>query len=428
MPQPVAVPNPHDIARLRLSNGVTLLARHNPSSPSIVIAGLLPIGSLCDPAGQEGLAEMTSAMLMTGTARYDEERLYERLEYAGADFGYANSTEVTAFSGKALSEDFDLLLETLTETLFTPAFPQKHIERLRVDWFSYLRERLYEAGEVASLHLRRRLYGDHPYHRDGNGSLESARRLTRQAVLDFHRQRFGPPGCIVAVVGGLPPQEALERAARALEGWRNPGQPPPPQVPQQVPPPADTAPQRIPVPDARQTVIAVGAAGLPVTHPDYLALQVAHDILTGFGMQGRLGRVLREEHNLVYSIGGGLAALNGPGGWYFSCAAAPHNASCTLELLYAELERFRSQPVSARELDDSISGILGAEAFRFAGNYGVALSLLELERLGRPLDFYARLPHLVRAVTAEDVQRVAQALLAPERLAAVMAVPAEDAG
>jgi len=427
MPHPAAVPNPHDIARLRLPNGITLLARHNPSSPSIVLTGILPIGSLCDPPGQEGLAEMTSATLMSGTARYDEERLYERLEFAGANFGYTNSMELTAFRGKALSEDFDLLLETLTETLFTPAFPRKHIDRLRVDWFSYLQERLYEISEVAFLHLRRRLYGSHPYHRDGNGSLESAQRISRQTVLNFHRQRFGPQGCIIAVVGGIPPQEALERTARALEDWRNPAQPPPPQVPLQVPPPADTAPQRIPVPDARRSVVAVGATGLPVSHPDHLSLQVANDILTSFGMQGRLGQVLREEHNLVYSVNGGLTGLNGPGAWTFSCTTAPQNAPRALELLYAELERLRSQPVSPQELDDSISGILGAEAFRFSGNYGVALSLLELERLGHPLDFYARLPGLVRAITAEDVQRVAYTLLAPERLAAVVAVPADNA-
>ncbi len=428
MPQRTAIPNPQDIFRRQLPNGITFLARHNPHSASFVLAGYMPTGSLCDPPGREGLAEMTASLLMTGTQQHDEAQLYERLESAAAHLGYNNSTEFTAFSGQALTEDYDLLLETLAETLCAPAFPQKHLERIRVEWLAYLRERRYAAGEMAGLHLRQALYGTHPYRRDGNGTFESIQAIRRQEARAFHERWYAPQGCVIAVAGGIPPREAYARLTRALEGWQNPKYRPRPQAPASVPLPADTAPRYLSIPDARQAVIAVGGVIVPATHPDYLPLVVARDILAGFGLQGRLGRRLREERALVYSVSSGLNNMRGPGMWSFTCATAPENAVQALEALHAELARFRQAPVSAEELQDSISSILGAEAFRFADNGGVASSLLELARFAYPLDYYTRLPDLVRAVSAEDVLRVAQTYLAPQRLVSVVARPAEAQG
>ncbi|RMF40075.1 MAG: insulinase family protein, partial [Anaerolineae bacterium] len=257
MPDRIATPNPHDIFRRQLPNGITFLARHNPYSASLVLAGYMPIGSLCDPEGMEGLAEMTASLLMTGTQAHDEMQLYERLESVGAHFGYNNSTEMTLFGGQGLREDYDLLLETLAETLCTPAFPKKHLERMRVEWLAYLRERRYSAGEMVGLRVRQALYAGHPYHRDGNGSLESVQTIHRQAIQDFHNRWYAPQGCVIAVTGGIQPQEAFERLARTLEGWQNPEYQPRPRVPATAPLPADTAPQYLSIPDARQAVVAV---------------------------------------------------------------------------------------------------------------------------------------------------------------------------
>jgi zinc protease len=140
-------------------------------------------------------------------------------------------------------------------------------------------------------------------------------------------------------------------------------------------------------------------------------------VLGQFGMMGRIGDVVREQSGLAYYAYSSLSAGYGPGTWEVSAGVNPSNVEKTIELVYAELQRFVEQGVSREEMADSQDNFVGRLPLSLESNSGVAGSLLNIERYGLGLDHYLRYESLVRAVTPEQVVETARKYLDPERLA-----------
>src|SRR5262245_14862144 len=130
-PSMPSLPGPEDIHREVLPNGITVLSRANFNSPSVVINGYLPAGSLFDADEKLGLADFAASALMRGTAKHDFDGLYNELEAVGAGLGFDSGIHTTGFHGRSLVEDLPLLLDLLSETLRQPTFPEVEIEKLR---------------------------------------------------------------------------------------------------------------------------------------------------------------------------------------------------------------------------------------------------------------------------------------------------------
>ncbi len=422
----MTIPGPDDITRTTLENGITVLVRSNFASQSVVLSGFLHAGSLYDPAEKLGLAQFTASMLMRGTARHTFDGLFDLLEANGARLGYRGHTHTTGFSGKALAEDLPLLLNVLAETLFTPTFPADEMEKLRAQWLTSLALRAQDTAEMAELAFDRLVYRDHPYARPDDGYPETIQAITRDDVAAFHQTHYGPRGMVIAVVGAVAPQEAIEAISQALGGWQNPSQPEPPALPP-VSPLETTVRADVPIAGKSQADIVVGAAGPARTADDYIPAMVGNTILGRFGLMGRIGDAVREQAGLAYYAYSALQGGYGPGPWEVNAGVAPQNVEKALELIIAEIRRFVTEPVSAEELADAQAGIVGSLPLSFESNQGVAGALLTMERHGLGLDYYRRLPDLVRGVTPEAILQAAQHYLDPDRLAIGVAGPPAEA-
>ena len=97
------LPHAGNILRTSFNNGSTLLAWHNSTSPAVVIQGLLPPGTVADTPGQYGLANLTTAMLMTGTQKHDFQALHEKIESLGASIHVQSGKLMTSFCPAMLS-------------------------------------------------------------------------------------------------------------------------------------------------------------------------------------------------------------------------------------------------------------------------------------------------------------------------------------
>lgn len=425
-PQPPAssgsLPGPDDITRAELPNGLVVLSRQNSNSPSVAISGYLLAGGLLDPDEKLGLADFTSAALMRGTARRAFQEIYDTLESAGASLGYDSGAHTTGFGGKALAEDLDLLLELLAETLRQPAFPAEHVERLRAQLLAGLAIRAQDTAEMASLAFDRLVYAGHPYSRPEDGYPETIQAITRDDLAEYHRLSFGPRGMVIAIVGAVEPQRAVERVAHFLGDWSNPNQVQAAPLPD-LPPLAGLRQETVKLPGKYQSDIVLGVAGPPRRSPDFLAASLGNNILGQFGMMGRIGDSVREKAGLAYyassSLGGGI----GPGPWRVSAGVDPANVEKAIDLIRQEIARFTSEPVSPEELSDSQANFIGRLPLTLESNHGVAGALLSLERYGLGLDYYRRYAGLVQAVAVDEVLAAAGRYLHPERLGIAVAGP-----
>ena len=415
-----SLPGPEDITRLTLPNGISVLARANFNSPSVVIGGYLSCGSLFDTDEKLGLADFTALSLMRGTETRDFQKIFDALESAGANLSLSAGAHTAGFTGRSLSEDLPLLLGLLEDVLRRPVFPVEQIERLRAQLLTGLAQRAQDTAAMASLTFDQIVFDGHPYARPDEGWPETIRAITRADLADFHRQKYGPRGMVLVVVGAVAPKIAVEQVTKALGDWTNPAQPEPPALPP-LKPLKKTVTRKVKIPGKSQADLVIGTTGPYRKDPAYIAASLGNSALGQFGLGGRIGDMVREKSGLAYYAYSSLNAGIGPGSWDVSAGVNPGNVQKARDLICKEIALFAKKGVTSEELTDSQSNFIGRLPLSLESNAGVVNALLNIERYDLGLDYYRRYPDLVRAVTIEDVLAVARKYLHPDKLAIAIA-------
>ena len=415
---------PETIHRVRTANDITILVRPNPSAPVVVLEGCLRAGSVDESAEKAGLASFTSSLLSRGSANYDFDRYNEAVESVGASVGVGGGTHITDFGSESLVEDFPLMVEILADILQRPTFPPEHIERVRGQWLVRLQEREQSTRSVSYRRFNEMIYGDHPYGLSTSGYIETIQEISRDDVVGFHQDHYRPNQAIVVVSGDVEPQAVVALLESHFGGWRTGAEPPSPA--DTIPPvagPNGVQRKSVAMPGKVQTDVVVGCLAIARTHPDYYAVQVANNILGQFGMMGRLGENVRERQGLAYYCSSALDADIGIGPWVAFAGVNPQNVDQAIDSILHEFERIGQEPVSDEELSDSIANMTGTLPLRLETNDGVASILLNMEWFGLGLDYLQTYPERIRAITKEDVQRVAAAYLRTDSYTLVTAGP-----
>lgn len=415
---------PENIHRVQTANGITILVRPNPSAPVAVLEGCLHAGSVNVPAEKAGLASFTASLASRGSAHYDFESYNEAVESVGASISVGGGSHVTHFGSESLAEDFPLMVEMLADILRRPTFPAEHIERVRGQWLVRLQEREQSTRSVSYRRFNEAIYGDHPYALSTSGYVETIQEISRNDVVDFHRTQYRPNQAIVVVSGDVVPEEVVALLDSCFGDWT-----PSPETLASgngVPPvtrATGVQSKDVAMPGKVQTDVVVGCLAVARSDPDYYAVQVANNILGQFGMMGRLGETVREQQGLAYYSYSALDADIAVGPWVAFAGVNPQNVDQAVDSILHEFDRMGQELVSDEELDDSIANMTGTLPLRIETNDGVASILLNMEWFGLGLDYLQTYPVRIRAISKEDVQRVAAEYLRTDAYTLVTAGP-----
>ena len=417
-----SLPGPKDIAREVLPNGITVLTRSNFNSPSVVIAGYFEAGALFDPDEKLGLAEYTTIGLMRGTKKRSFDQIYSALETVGASLGFNTGVHKSGFNGRSLAEDLPLLLDLLSEALRTPVFPKAEMEKLRAQLLTGLAIRAEDTSDMASMAFDKILFKDHPYSRPEDGYPETIQRIKRDDLVKFHQAHYGPRGMVIAIVGGVKPEEAIRQVQRALGGWQVKAQKETPALPP-LKLLKKTVIKHHRIAGKSQSDLIMGTNGPMRRDHEFMPASIGNNILGQFGMMGRIGDVVREKSGLAYYAYSSLSAGLGPGSWEVSAGVNPQNVKKASDLILDELKRFVQEGVTPDEITDTKANFTGRLPLSLESNGGVANALLNIERHNLGLDYYQLYADLVNEVTADDVLNTARKFINPDRLAVAVAGP-----
>lgn len=415
-----ALPGPEDVGRQELPNGIVILARENFTTPSVVLSGYVAAGAIQTNGQRAGLADLTAAAMMRGTEGRSFRDIFEAIESIGANLGLTANEHTTTFQGKALSEELPLLIDLLSDILRRPVFPTKEVSRLRAEALTDLAVRDQDTGALAEMAFDELAYPGHPYSIPVEGYRETVRELGASHLRAFHRKNFGPRGMLIAVVGAVPSQGAIDAVVSAFAEWRNPRQ----AVDVDLPPvskPDGLVRRNVHLPGKSQCDVIVGVPGPSRFDPGFLAAALGNNILGRFGLMGRIGEALRSKAGLAYYAMSKLAAGPGPAPWEVSAGVDPRNVERAIDLIRKEIQRFITRRVTDEELTDNQAQFIGRLPLQLEANEGVAVSLVHAERYGLGLDYYRRFPDLIAAVTRDQVLEAAQRFLDPDRLAIAVA-------
>lgn len=419
------LPGPETIQRVRLPNGITLLCYNNPHVSSVNLVGLLEGGSALDPQDKLGLGHFTAGMLTRGTSRRSFNAFHQELEERGASLSFSSGANHTSFHGKGLAEDIEILFDLASDGLREPSFSQEYFERLRAQLLAGLALRDQDTGEAASLLFDGNLFPCHPYGRPEDGYVATIQAITREDVIQFHREHYNPQDMLLVVAGAIQPNSVQELAEQYFGSWASPtrkefSMPPIPEQPGQI------IRKHCFIEEKSQVDLILGSLGPNRTSADFHAVYLGNNILGQFGLMGRIGESVRSRSGLAYYASSSVSAWSDCGTWEFNAGTNPENLEKAIELIRTEIKRFVSSSVTQEELDDSQSNLIGRLPLSLESNAGVANAILSMERFQLGLDYYQRYAKLLRAVSADDILTAAQKYLDPDRLVIASAGPGHD--
>jgi zinc protease len=410
-----SLPAPDNVTRVELPNGITVLARENFTSPSVIVDGMLYAGGLLDPDDKVGLASFHSQMLTRGTEHYTFDQLYEEIEGIAASLDTSSSGHTSSFNTKSLAEDLPTMLKLLTEVLRRPTFPAEHVEKVRGEILTSLQSLQQNTRRMASRVFHELAYPDHPYHRSLNGIPETVAAITQNDLASF-QQHLGPKGTVITIVGAVKALDAVKMVEDALGDWNNPEQSSKVTVA-----PAEKINEIrrkfTSIPGKSQSDIVLGCVGPTRSASDFQAARMANSIFGVFGMYGRLGDAVRESEGLAYYSFSSLDGGFGPGPWRVNAGVAPKNVHRAVEIIREEMRRLVSEPVTQEELDDNKSFFKGQLVLSLETNEGVAGSLMNMEKYDLGLDYLLKYADMIDSLTISQVQAAAAKYLDPDAFA-----------
>ena len=411
--------------RVVLPNGLTVIIEENHANKTVALDGLVRAGSMFEPTGKYGVAGLTAEMLGRGTTTKSALQLALTLESVGASVGIGGGTEAANLSGHSRSEDFGLVLTTLADELRHPAFPADQLEKLRAQSLSGLEDARQDtggtggAGTQAEIAFAQAIYPKgHPYWEPTLDESEAAvKAVTRADLVSFYQTYYRPDTTVLVIVGDVNTTDTLKQIQSAFGDWEKPATPAPAVTIADVPAPAKApAPQEIVLPDAPQTSLLFGYnGGLKRTDPDFYAAQIMNYILGGDTFGSRLGKTIRDQNGLAYSVYSSIDAQHGSGPYQIFVGANPKNANKALGLLRQILSQVRQYGLTPDEVTQAKQYLTGEYPLRLETNGGVASQLLVAEDYGLGLDYIQKRADYYNAVTPAQVNAAVQKYLRPDQ-------------
>lgn len=412
-----------NVVKRSLPNGLTLLLceRHNVATLSVEISVLA--GSRFEPEGTAGLASLTGRLLAEGTASRSAEEIALTIESVGGSLDSGTGTEGAAITASTLSEDIGLALELSADVLQHPAFDEVRVAHERERVISEIRSAKDLPRTVLDWKFNELIYGTHPLHRPSVGYEDSVTKITREQIIEFHREFFVPGNCSVSLVGDFETESVIRKLEEIFGTWVAPAvkYPDIPEIQRQSVPIQEFMEMK-----KEQTNIYVGHLGIRRSNPDYYALSVL-DVILGSapGFTSRIPKRLRDEQGLAYSTYANITNSAGldPGRFVAYIGTSPANRQRAVDGIFEEIRSIVDHSVAEDELRDAKQYLTGSFVFHFQTHSQIAHFMVLAERYGLGFDYVKKYPGLINSVTGEDIARVAKTYLHPEAATLVVVGP-----
>ncbi len=407
-------------ARMTLPNGITLIVQPETISDSVFLFGRVRTNAaLQQPAGQEGVASVLSAVFGQGTQRRD------RIAFARAQDDI--DSQIAAgydFALQTTAPDVDRAIDLLAENELQPRLDQATFAFAQQRAIDELRTEENSSGTIALRRADTKLLpsGDPALRRPTTAALEA---LTLADVQAYDRSVIRPDMTTIVVVGNVSVEGARAAIERAFGGWHASGSPPDitlPAVP--LNPPSDV---RLVLPAAGQDDVSLlQIVPLPRSSPDFSPLELGNAILGGGALgpdQSRLFRDLRQNAGLVYSIGSQLSSSGSRSRLTVSFASLPANEPRITAAIGDEIERMKTQPIGSFELSLMKASLVHRSLLGEAALESIGNSLLDAASDGMPLDADRLDDQRILDSDAASVQHAFSTYIHPDHFVRVIVGP-----
>ncbi len=399
-----------------LENGLQVVTVPHHEQPIISMRMIVRAGAAQDPRDRTGLADLAASLLDQGAAGKSAQQVQEAIDFMGGAMGAGAGADLTFANVVVMKDSFEAGLRILSDMARNPGFAPEEIERQRQQALSTLRVNFDSPEFVADAVFDRLVYGFNPYGLPQNGTAQSLAAITRDEIVAYHDTYFVPNNAILAVVGDLTANDALDLVQKVFGDWQRKVLPALPFV---APPDPTRRVIVVNKPGAVQTEVRAGHIGIKRSHQDYMALNMTLRLLGGEGAN-RLHQVLRTERGLTYGAKADMDTLLEAGDFEASTSTRTEATGEVIRLIVDEFWRLQRERVGDRELNDAKAYITGSFPLTLEVPDAIATQVLNVLFYGLPVEQLQTYRDRVNAVRPDDVERVARYYLRPDRLSIVL--------
>ena len=309
-----------------------------------------------------------------------------------------------------LSDDFKKGLSLLYEVITNANFPQKSVEKVREQMLNELDNFWDNPSQFVGYLARKEVYKNHPYSMLSLGSEESLKAITQADLVNAYKHYFSSQGAVLALVGNLEGVDVKAEVTKIFGDWK------PVDVKESLFPYVEPVPAHEVLYPMNRDQIVLAFAGLSVSreHPDFDALLVFDQILTGGALGAMSSRLfqLRERSGLFYTISGSLLKdADEQQGHIFIKTIVSQNRLQEAETAIKHVINTAVATVTEDELKQAKDALKHALIDNFEANKSIATSFLFLQRFKLPDTFFDTRAQQFDAVTLPKIQQAVGSLV-----------------
>lgn len=406
--------------RYQMNNGMVVYLMENHELPLVGGTALVRTGDRLEPEEKVGLGSITGEVMRTGgTTKHSGDELNQLLEQraASVETGIGVSSGSASFS--ALSQDLNTVFDLFAEVIQQPVFAQEKLEFAKKQEAGQIARRNDDPDDIAGREFQKLIYGNtSPYAR--TVEYETINKISREDLIAFYNKYFHPENIILGISGDFDSEKMRQLIQDKFGNWAPASKPCTGTIcPASTVPEASQAKQKgiffVNQPQLTQSSIRMGHLGGLLNSPDYAALTVLNRVMNGFG--GRLFNEVRSRQGLAYSVYGSWSPNYDYPGVFMAGGQTRSDATVPfIQAIFSEIEKIRKTPITPQELAFAKDRVLNSFVFNFQSPRQTLSRLMTYEYYGYPSDFLLRYQKAVKATTVEDVQRVAQKYLQPDKI------------
>lgn len=401
-----------DVKTAKLENGMDVFVVERHDLPKVAVTLASRAGSVFDPPGKDGLADMVANTVRFGTKTLTAVEIGDKMGDLGASIDGSAQQDASRLSFQTLSRNLEPAFAIFADVVRNPVFPQSELERekkLRLDAIS---QDEADPNAIAFRLAPMLAFGpDHPYGRPRRGLTCTIQSLTRDDFTAFHEKFWKAGGSAVVFSGDVTMDEAMRLAKRYFGSWSGSA----PRMPD-VGPPQPPGPGKVYVvdrQDAAQTMIAQVLPGVPRKSDDYYSVRLA-DAVWGGGFGTRLNLNLREEKGYSYGVFSFPQFLAQSGMWVAAGGVQTAKTKESVVEFVKELKGISGEkPITATELDTGKANRMRGYAQQFENLNSIAGQVADLWVAERPMMELQREVSAIGETTLDQVNRAAGKYASP---------------
>ena len=403
-----------DIRTATLDNGVRVITEQMTHVRSVSLGVWITTGSRAESSAQNGISHFIEHMVFKGTKNRSAEDIARSVDSIGGGLDAFTAKELVSYNTKVLDEHLPLAFDVLADMVLNPLFRKEDIEKekgvileelkMEIDNPEYLLHEIFSSS----------FWKDHALGKPILGTRDTVRKFDREMIHDYYRRYYSPANILITAAGNLDHKRLVNLARQHFENLRMDG---------------ELGPDPIPVPHAKlvfrnkssleQTHLYMGVPGYPFPHELRFACYTLNTVLGG-GMSSRLFQNIREKQGLAYAVYSELSMFRDTGCMAIYAGTSTEAAGKVIESIVKEFRELKQNPVPEEELRRAKDHLKGSFMLGLESTSSRMSNLARQEMYFKRFFTLDEMIESIEAVTADQVQRIAQEFFDPKNITLAM--------